>query len=101
MTRFAKRVDANHSEIRDGLRKLGYSILDLSGAGYGVPDIAVLIIPRKCLFIEIKDGQKVKSKQELTKAEEEWFRFNGHNTVVANSFEAAVAAINKFKGEQE
>ena len=28
MARHAKRTDANHADIRDGLRKAGYTVLD-------------------------------------------------------------------------
>jgi len=40
MRRAAKK-DANHNEIADFLRKKGWSVLDLSRVGSGVPDMAV------------------------------------------------------------
>lgn len=37
----ARRVDANHSDIVAALRKLGCTVLDLSRAGRGCPDVCV------------------------------------------------------------
>jgi len=37
--RRAARVDANHGDIRECLRKLGWLILDLSRVGQGCPDL--------------------------------------------------------------
>lgn len=39
MTRYAKKTDANHADIRDGLKALGWEVLDTSGIGQGVPDL--------------------------------------------------------------
>ena len=75
MTRYAKRVDANHKEIRDGLREKGWMVLDLSGAGDGIPDLAVALAPGTPWFLEIKDGDKPLSAQKLTKAQEVWHSF--------------------------
>lgn len=36
-----RRVDLNHAEIRDGLRKCGYIVEDMSAAGHGFPDLLV------------------------------------------------------------
>jgi len=41
MARRAARKDGNHNEIADGLRALGWYVMDLSRAGMGVPDILV------------------------------------------------------------
>lgn len=37
----AGRRDANHAAIRDGLRKLGYFVVDTASVGDGVPDLCV------------------------------------------------------------
>lgn len=39
--RRAARTDNNHADIRDGLRKVGYPVTDLSKSGGGVPDLLV------------------------------------------------------------
>jgi hypothetical protein len=91
--RHARRTDANHAEIRDGLRAAGYPVLDLSGCGLGVPDLSVLVGERKSIFLEVKDGAKPASAQKLTDAEETWFKFNGHNSRVVTSLEMALQVV--------
>ena len=41
MRRRAARADANQAEIVEGLRRLGYSVLDASAVGGGFPDLVV------------------------------------------------------------
>lgn len=93
MTRYAKRVDDNHAEIRDGLRAAGYPVLDLSGCGNGIPDLSVLIAPGVSLFLEVKDGKKAKSAQKLTEKEVAFIEHWAKHTRVVNSLEAALEAI--------
>ena len=38
---WARRVDANHTEIGDALRGCGFLVLDLAGFGRNVPDYLV------------------------------------------------------------
>jgi Holliday junction resolvase len=54
--RRAARVDGNHSEIVDALRKCGASVLDLSRVGEGCPDILVGMLGRNVL-LEIKTAK--------------------------------------------
>lgn len=73
--RRAARKDANHGDIADGLRADGWTVMDLSGAGNGIPDILVGrprtdIAPGLCVPIEIKDGSKPPSARRLTPDEE-------------------------------
>ena len=46
--------DANHAAIRDALRKLGYLVIDLAGAGDGVPDLLVFGRTGRVVFLELK-----------------------------------------------
>lgn len=103
MRRAAKK-DANHNTIGDGLRAAGYSVMDLSHAGRGVPDMAVGKAPDSrdprgwaCL-VECKDGSKPPSKRVLTKDElrvlEQWTG----PYIVAYSLEDALAKIEKLRG---
>lgn len=39
--KYAVKQDANHAAIINGLRKLGYAVLDLKSLGGGAPDILV------------------------------------------------------------
>ena len=96
--RHAKRVDANHSQLRDDLRKLGWEVLDLSGAGDGIPDLAVSIAPGKPHFLEIKDGKKPLSAQALTKAQERWRAIAWQITSKVRNLEEATQALLWAKG---
>lgn len=93
--RYAKKVDANHGEIRDGLRAMGYEVLDLSGAGCGVPDLAVKVKGRLGMvhFLEIKDGKKVLSKQALTPEQETWHNFAHAITSKVRCLDEAINAL--------
>ena len=53
--RRAARVDNNHGEIRDGLRKLGFSVFDSSGMGRGFPDL-VVADEYRTILVEVKSG---------------------------------------------
>lgn len=41
MSRYARRVDNTHGPIRDALRKVGATVLDMSRLGDDAPDLAV------------------------------------------------------------
>jgi Holliday junction resolvase len=71
MGRRAARVDANQNEIVTMLRKMGYSVAITSDCGKGFPDIVVGRSGKNYLF-EIKDGNKVPSKQKLTDLEQQF-----------------------------
>lgn len=71
----ARRVDDNHAEIRETLRKVpGVKVWDTSAYGAGFPDL--LVTNRHALFFcEVKDGRKVPSARRLTEAEEKFRAF--------------------------
>jgi len=71
VSKFARRVDANHAQVKSALIAAGAKVHDLSSTGGGVPDLLIGINGRLALF-EVKDGAKVKSAQKLTKAQEEF-----------------------------
>jgi hypothetical protein len=93
--RHAKRTDRNHAEIRAGLRKLGYDVLDLSDVGGGVPDLCV---NSECFymppcFLEVKDPKKPPSARKLTTSEEKWVMYCGAITFVVTTLDEAVQSI--------
>jgi Holliday junction resolvase len=65
------RLDQNHPEIVDSLRRVGFSVQSLATVGCGCPDIIVGTGGQNYLF-EIKDGDKVPSKRKLTPDEMGW-----------------------------
>ena len=84
-----KRVDSNHAELRDYMRKLGAIVKDTSKFGEGFPDVMVKFCG-VIFFIEIKKDEKAK----LTKAEQEFKEFIGKKYNVVCSKED----INKLFG---
>ena len=56
MTR-PRRTDANHAEIRNGLRKLGYTVFDRSQFGHGFPDLIVRV-GADIVLLEVKQGRE-------------------------------------------
>lgn len=93
MTRYARKTDANHSAIRDGLRLAGWDVHDLSGAGSGVPDLVVSVAPGIPHFLEVKDGSKPLSAQALTPAQETWHRYCWRLSSKVRTLEEAVTAL--------
>jgi hypothetical protein len=79
MVRYAKRVDRNHGEVRDGLREDGYLVEDMSHIGHGVLDLAIQSPTGwpPTLWLEVKDGQKPPSARKLTPDEELFIRLVG------------------------
>ena len=63
----ARRKDANHVPVGDGLRAAGYSVLDL--AQYGVSVDYAVGKPGFAALVEVKDGSKPPSARKLTPAE--------------------------------
>lgn len=87
MRRAGRRVDRNHAEIRDALRKCGWLVYDASHVGDGFPDL-VCIKAGRVVFTEVKDGEKVPSARQLTHDEKlfhDAFRRHGAEVVVVES----------------
>ena len=64
--RIKARVDSNQKDIVSQLRKIGCSVLHTHQLGKGAPDIIVGYDLRNYL-VEIKDGNRPLSQQQLTK----------------------------------
>ena len=69
--RTAAKVDRNQSEVVAALRKFGASVQTLAATGKGCPDLLVGYLGINYLM-EIKDGDKVLSKQKLNIDQEHW-----------------------------
>lgn len=70
--RRAARRDGNHGEIRDGLRALGWSVLDLGGVGDDCPDTLCGAAGVNVLF-EIKNPRQPASKRRLRPGQQDFF----------------------------
>lgn len=98
--RQAHRVDANHSAIISAFRALGCTVFDTSALGGGFPDLVIGVVGHGGavnLLVEVKDGEKVPSKQRLTDAEDRFAStWRGQYTIV-KSVQEAVKLIGQYK----
>lgn len=102
--RRAAKVDRNHAEVVNALRKVGCSVQDLSAVGDGCTDLAVglemfafgRVIPFVTMM-EVKDGEKIPSKRKLKPRQQKWHdEWKGHKCVV-ESVEDALAIVAAIK----
>lgn len=86
--RRAANIDANQPEIVAALRDVGASVTHLHSVGSGCPDILVGHKGTNWL-IEIKDGSKIPSKQQLNAKQIEWHQqWRGQVAVARTAAEA-------------
>lgn len=91
--RHRPRLDANHTEIVDGLRQIGATVQSLAGIGGGCPDILVGWHGVNILM-EIKDGSKPASARKLTDDEQVWIdEWRGGDVWVVESLSDALFAV--------
>lgn len=62
---FARRTDANHRDVAKAMEQAGFTVIDFSSVGRGVPDLYAAKAGRG-LWVEVKDGSKVPSARKLT-----------------------------------
>ena len=88
MGNFAKRVDENQKEIVKAFREIGASVQILSDVGKGCPDLLIGFAGRNWL-IEIKNGNKPPSQQQLTEKEQQFFNTWRGQVCIIRSIEQA------------
>ena len=90
MTRYAKRVDNNHAEIRDGIRaeRPEVKVWDMSDRGGGILDLAIKCRNGKAGFLEIKNGD-----EPLTKLEAQFISWYPSICGVARTLPEALAFV--------
>lgn len=92
--RRAARRDANHGDIRDGLRRCGFEVRDTGGLGDGWPDlVAKHRGTGRVRFFEVKDPKQPPSKRALTDKEREVQELLGESYVVVETLADAVFAM--------
>lgn len=89
MPKYAKRLDANHTEIVNDLKKMGVHVYDLNASGSGLTDIMIHRGIRTS-FVELKHGKDAVVKKTQVKFLSEWAGFCG----IARSLEDVLAIIN-------
>lgn len=90
--RRAAKVDANQGAIVEALRASGCSVQSLASVGKGCPDLLVGIRGRNILM-EVKDGSKVPSAQQLTPAQGSWTVSWRGQVAVVRSVKDALAVL--------
>jgi hypothetical protein len=96
--RRAARRDSNHAEVRDYLRDMGWSVLDIADCGDGIPDLVAsrANVGRPgytCSLLEVKDGDKPPSARKLTPKEQQVKDGWEGNYIIATSPEQAAAEL--------
>lgn len=84
----AARIDENQPDIVKSLRELGASVQPLHGVGCGCPDLLIGYKGRNYL-IEIKNPDKPKCDQKLTKDQKKWHdSWFGQKVIIHSPMEA-------------
>jgi hypothetical protein len=91
----ARRVDANHSEIRDALRKVGYFVYSTAALGDGFPDLLVVDHERRVMLMEVKSRRGCLTWEEAVFAE----CYPGRYAIVRSAEEAIRAAEGMSEAE--
>lgn len=86
------RIDGNQPEVVKYLQNLGMSVCILSPMGKGIPDLLVGWRGLNVL-LELKDGSKPPSAQELTGDERDWHAKWSGQLATVNSPEAAARVV--------
>ena len=87
------RVDKNHKEIVECLRKIGCSVLSLSAVGKGCPDL-LISYQKQCYLVEVKDaGGKLNAMQEA------WHRKWDSRVFVVTTKGDCVSVLNQLRRE--
>ena len=68
MTRYNKKIDTNHLEIKMALIQCGYIVWDCSTYGHGIPDLLTINKKGDFVFLEVKSP-----KGKLTEPERKFF----------------------------
>ena len=87
------KVDGNHGEIVDALRRAGASVTSLAAVGKGVPDLLVGHAGRTAL-VEVKDGSLPPSARGLTIDQQIWHaEWRGGTLAVVCDVESALRVL--------
>jgi len=94
--RKAAKIDDNQKAIVNVLRQIGASVQSLAATGKGCPDL--LIGYRGINYLmEVKDGDKVLSKQKLTIDQEHWHSLWRGSVHIVKSVDEALKILQDKK----
>lgn len=89
MSKYAKKVDKNQSEIINAFKQLGASVLDCSHVGGGMPDILIGYRGHTVL-VEIKSSVKAHFTEPQLKFMENW---KGSAVCRINDIQGAITLV--------
>jgi len=95
LSRYARKVDGNQSEIVRVLTVSGAMVQSMASIGRGCPDLLVGF-RGKWVVMEVKDGSKSPSSQKLREAQVTWMLAAQHHdlpAVVVTDVDGALRAI--------
>ena len=94
--RKAAKIDDNQKAIVNVLRQIGASVQSLAATGKGCPDLLVGYHGINYLM-EVKDGDKVLSKQKLTIDQEHWHSLWRGSVHIVKSVDEALKILQDKK----
>ena len=90
---YASRVDNNHKEIVEALRKAGASIIDTAKLGGGLPDL-IVGYNGKTFLVEVKNLKTQYGRAGLNKNQRKWLEeWTGGPFAMVSDIESALRAI--------
>lgn len=91
--RRAHKTDANQKTIIQAMRVAGATVHSLAGLGMGLPDVLVGY-KGNTILMEVKDGDKVPSKQRLTSYQVTFMsNWTGGPVAVVNDVDSALRVL--------
>lgn len=96
MSRFARKVDANHALIVEALRKRGHLVQSLASVGAGCPDLLVAKRgSRQLVLLEVKVPRNQRGDLEQLTPAESAFHAAWHQApvYVVGGVDSAIAAV--------
>ena len=98
---YASRVDNNHKEIVDALKKAGASIIDTAKLGGGLPDLIVGFAGQTFL-VEVKNLKTQYGRSGLNENQRKWLKdWTGGPFAMVTDIESALRAIGASKKEEK
>lgn len=91
--RYARRIDANQDQIVSALESAGFRVKVI-----GHPVDLLIASAGKFALVEVKDGDKVKSAQKKTAAQDQFFKdYSDCPLFLVNTPESAVEMLNAWR----
>lgn len=94
--RLKARVDANQAAVVEALRKIGVVVTPIHQLGKGVADL-LCSYRQVWVVLEVKDGDKPPSAQELTSDEKRWIAEQRAPVFIVTSPMEAVGLLQSVK----